>query len=383
MTAAMSHPAVFFDGMLLFILFCIAALMLFSVAFGALAIKYRRQNDRMAARWARLEAEWEPLVVAVLDGDRTAEDMAAHVDRKDRLYFVDFLTRFAKRLRGETRDQLDALALPYLDAVGAHLTYPAPAQRARAVQALGLLGFTHFADRLVTALDDESPLVAMLAARALSRRDHPQYVGAVIDRLYRFDNWSPRFLASMLAAVGPDAVPQLRTAYADSARPPQTRAVAAEALRWLNDIPAVDIAARVLEEEFERERPGDAPPTPANREETAGDDALNARRDLAASSLRLLRNLGRPEHARKARDLCASPDFVVRAFALRALGRIGDASDVSRLEGALEDESVWVVLHAAHALRELGAETKLRDIAARPHPRADIARQVLAEGVGS
>lgn len=361
----------------------------------------------------RMEAEWEPYVVSVLNGEQLPIPVEEYVRKDDRLYFVDFLTRFAMRFQGEELLKIAALARPFLEDIAEHLRSKAAAQRARAVQTLGLLGFARYSAEIVNALEDESPLVAMLAARALAHKDHPEFVAPVILRLYRFSQWSPKFLASMLSAVGPKAAPLLRAAYADQSNDSQVRAVAAETLRLLNDLPSGEIAATVLDQEKEsenlaesvRRRPGadetraaamgearsewPDPAAVSSWSSLASSSADRAplegephpHRDLIATSLRLVRNLGRQEHAVKARLFCDSADFVIRECAYRALGRIGNGEDIARLQRALEDSSVWVALHAARALRELGADKKLRELASIVHPHSDVARQVLAESI--
>lgn len=388
------------NGMLLFLVMTTVIVFFLALAFSVSAISFRRENNKKAERWNRLETQWEPLILSVMEGEGRPEAVWEHVEKKDRLYFIDFLMRFARRFRGEELQVLSDLARPFLGEVAGHLKSHPPAQRARAIQALGFLGFRHYVNDIVAALNDTSPLVAMVAARVLAQREHPQYVSQVVDALHRFDDWSPKFLAAMLSAVGPEAAPVLREAYADSSRPLNIRAVSAEALRELNDFPAADLAAKVLGEEREPESavhregaPKEAemaaprPEMPAvavdeeRLEEGPISDQPNPHRDLIASSLRLVRSMGRPAHAEMVRPLCSSVDFVVRAFACRALGKIGSRSDIARLEAALMDASIWVALHAARALRELGADDTLREIAAQKHPRMGVASQVLAEAI--
>lgn len=179
------------------------------------AVLLRLGNDRKARRWGRLEAAWEPACLDVVVGQEPLERMWALVAPRDRRYFLNFLLRFAKRVSGPERRIVDELAEPYLDLVVPQLRYRTPERRARAVQTLSKLGRRRYANRLLQALDDPSPLVAMVAARALARRESPDFAGAILQRLHRFDQWRPSFLASMLAAMGPAVAPTLRLALAD------------------------------------------------------------------------------------------------------------------------------------------------------------------------
>ena len=92
------------------------------------------------------------------------------------------------------------------------------------------------ADTVVAALDDRSPLVAMIAARALAKKETPQYAGAVLARLHRFTSWRPSFLASMLSSMGPEIAPILRSTLGNPAIDTQVRAIATMALRELHDL---------------------------------------------------------------------------------------------------------------------------------------------------
>ena len=61
------------------------------------------------------------------------------------------------------------------------------------------------------------------------------------------------------------------------------------------------------------------------------------------------------------------------------LGRIGDADDLEHLRSACEDESRWVALHAARALRNAGDTQTLHRLASSGRQRATLAMQVLSE----
>jgi HEAT repeat protein len=331
----------------------IAALLALSLLFALATLALRLRNALAARQSARRERAWTPLVLDVLAGDLPGAALAGRVAPGDRARFADFLVRFAQRLRGPERETLAALAGPYLADIGAQLRSSRPEIRARGILTLGALhGEDRFAD-LVAALDDPSPLVAMTAARALARRDHPQHLDAVLAHLHRFAAWDPTFLASLLAGAGPAAAPALRALLADAAAPVTGRVVAAEALRMLHDLAAADAAGAIV---------------------LAGADA-----ELVAAALRLLGAVGSPDQAPAVRAACASADAVARIHALAALGTLGDATDVPRLDAALDDADPWIALHAARSLRALGGDAAL-EAAAATRPRAAVmARQVLAE----
>ena len=325
----------------------------FSISFVAAALVLRWRNLRKARRWNVLEERWEAELLDFIAGDITADALRTRISRDDSRYFIDYLTRFARRMRGSERKMVEELAAPYLPLIVRQLRSRQAATRSRAVRSLSLLGLKSYAPEIIGALDDASPIVAMTAARGLSRRENPQYAPAVLLRLERFRDWSPAFLAAMLAGIGPDAATFLRGTLANERQPSSVRAVAADALRALNDIPAADVAATALLRERQR--------------------------DVIAAALRLLKQCGNAKHATAIRPLAHNPDDLIRAQALSALGTLGDSRDVSTLTAALSDPSIWVASHAAQALLANAGRSVLDGIAASAHPRADLARQVLVE----
>lgn len=331
----------------------VVVLALFALGFCLFTFYLRLRSRARERLWERLEARWRGrLLEALAEPDRLPALQDA-VEERYALFFVNFILRYSRRVKGEERELLKRAAAPWLDRVAERASSPGVERRARAIQTLGSLGLPRYADQLVEALDDASPLVAMVAARALARSGDVRQVEPLLRRLPRFRAWRESALAAMLAGIGGEAAPWLRETLADEDRDPWVRTVAADALVQLADLEAGDVAAHVLE--------------------TGGP------RELLAAALNLLAAVGRPEHAPVVRIRCASPDFVVRSRALRALGRLGEEDDAARLEAALDDPSPWVALHAARGLREVGGVEALRRVAESDHPRAAAARQVLTE----
>lgn len=336
----------------------LALLILGNVIFGAaavglalLALLLRLSNDRKAHRWARLEVLWQPRALDVVVGLEPPEKVWALVGPQDGLHFVNYLLRFAKLVTGSERRIVDDLAAPYLPLVLPQLKYRTVERRARAVQTLSILGSRTYTAIILAALDDPSPLVAMVAARALARGGSPDFAAGILGRMHRFDQWRPSFLASMLASMGPAVAPTLRSALADAVFHPTVRAVAADALRELHDYLAADFAARVLEETTDR--------------------------NLIAATLNLMAHVGRAEHLPAIRRHVMSTEPIVRARAVAALGHVGAMQDLPFLIGAFHDESPWVALRAAEALYEAGAHDSLATLARADLARAPLARQLL------
>lgn len=339
------------------LLVVVAALFLVTLLFSAYAVALRMRNKARDRRRTAFGDRWrEPLLLAVADPD-AIDALRATIREDERLHFVGFAVQYARRLRGEGRAALRDIVRPYLGDVVARADARSVEVRARAIQTLGMLGLPEHAGRVISALDDPSPLVAMVAARALAQEESPAYAAAVLERLPRFDGWNRRFLASMLAAMGPQVGETLRRALADSQAEPKARAVLAEALQLQGDPLAGDVAVEVLQGTSDR--------------------------DLQAAALRLLHSVGRPQHAPVVRGFLDSGDAVVRTQALRALGSVGSESDVPRLLEAMADASPWTALSAARAVSAAGARSVLTEIGASESGAAGLARQVLAEGTAS
>ncbi len=322
-------------------------------ALAAAALVLRIRNDRKAAHWALLERRWEAKAVEVITELERPEAIWALVDRPDALRFLNFLLRFARRLTGAERKRVDELAAPYLDRILPQLKARSAERRARAIQTLTTLGSRRYAAQVLTSLDDRSPLVAMVAARSLARRESPDFAEPILRRLERFEHWRPSFLASMLASIGPAVAPALRAALVDARYQPRVRSVAADALRELNDYLSADAAALVLAEATDR--------------------------DLLIATLALIGHVGRADQVEMVRRHTEAAEPIVRSRAMSALGRIGSAADGERLVRGLDDPSPWVALRAAEALHE-ARHPALAAIAASDHPRAPLARQILAGG---
>jgi HEAT repeat protein len=342
------------EGLFMGLLAIVIVLFIATLVFSAYAIVLRFRSQARDRRRAANADKWRNrLLLALVDGGE-AKALQESIEEEERLPFVGFVVQYARRVRGEEREALARLVRPFLGPIAERAESDRVEIRARAIQTLGTLGLPDYAARVIAALDDPSPLVAMVAARTLALTGSHAHARAVLQKLPRFSGWNKRFLASMLAAMGPAVAPALRDGLSDERADARSRAVLAEALHLQGDPSAADVAAAVL--------------------------ATTSDRELLASVLRLLRDVGRPEHAEAVRAHVHSPDPVVRAQALRALGAVGDHSDIPCLVEAMRDSSPWAALHAAEGVRAAGGERVLAEIAASRDATdalGVLARQVL------
>jgi len=334
------------DRLLLWIIGVTLALFAVALGFTLLTLALRWRNDLRARARRGLEARWEPALMRVVVADGRPDEVHALVQPRQRLFFVEYLLRFAQRVRGRELEIVREIAAPYLPALREQLQSRHAERRARALQTLARLGPRAFAADIAASLDDPAPLVAMVAARGLASRETPEYAGPLVRSVQRFRHWNPAYLASLLTGMGVEAIPALRQAFVDGSLDPVARRVAADALHALDDIGAGDAAAEAVRIEQDEE--------------------------LVAASLRLLGRIGRPEHAAVARAALDSRSDLIRARAAHALGTLGGPQDLLRLRAAMDDEAPWVGLAAAEALLGGGGVALLQDAAAAPDGRAAL-----------
>ncbi len=334
------------------------ALLAVTVVFSVYAVVLRIRNDRREQRRTALAARWQDALLTALADSEKTPDLHRLVDPNRQLHFVGFVLQFARRVRGEETGLLRDIVRPFLGSVVARLDSDRVEVRARAVQTLGTLGLPDHERRVIEALADPSPLVAMVAARALAKEGDPQYAEFILAKIQRFTVWNRPYLASMLAAMGPEISAGLRRGLADPGLGAWARSVLAEALHIQRDFVAGDVAAGVV---------------------ATTDQRTAEERDLLVSALRLLAEVGRPEHVPVVRARLETHDVAVRAQALRALGRLGGQADLPLLVEALDDAFAWSALYAARGVRDAGGRDFLVEAAKSSDRRGRLAAQVLAE----
>lgn len=280
------------------------------------------------------------------------------IKRRNQIFFVRYLYRFAERLQGRELERVKELAQPYLSRIAKGLKGSYPELRARNVHILGTFGFPEYIDIIKTALNDKSPMVTMTAARTLARKEYPEHCKVILPVLSMFDQWSMSFLASMLAEMGIEAAPELRKTLSDDKQSIRVRIACAEALRTVGDLTSGDLVSELLGGETDSE--------------------------LLAALLRLIGQVGTSRHRPVVIELFNAHDFIVRVHALSAIGQIGKREDGELVQHALNDDSNWVVLRAVKTLHQLGRTDILEAAEHTDDPRrAQIIRQVLAEEVGA
>jgi hypothetical protein len=347
-------PIPFSDRIFWLLSLSIIVVVLCAIGMITAALLLRRRNNRTARQWAAREAVWDPVILEVLEEARPVEDLTRLVRPADRRYFVTYLLRYVRTVRGSGQELVRELARPYLPLVAAELRHRQPERRALAVQTLGELGPHEYRPRIAEALDDSAPLVTVIAAGALARDYSPDDVRHLLARVGQLELWTVRFLVSLLYRMGPESAWAFREVLGDAARPARVRTIAGHVLALFNDLPSGDIAARALE---------------------TADDV-----DLQVAALRVLERVGTAEHLVVVRRLARSPEAAVRGSAVRTLAAVGGEAELGIIRAALDDESHWVAIRAVRALRELGRTDLLRSLVEAGHRWSTAVQEVFLPG---
>lgn len=310
------------------------------------AVVLHARAEHVERRRARRTARWTPRLLALLDGDVSAEAFAASIRPHQRDDMLRFLTTYAVRVKGGDRRRLAAAAAPLLSIARRRLTSRSPEWRAFGVHALGLLSEDAPLVTLGTALRDPSRRVGLAAARALAQTQNPLAARVMLTALSRFGGAHKANVTSLLTQFGLRAGEPIREAVVHRRTDPLARVAAIEALEQLSYVPASGDARALLT------RP-------------------DVDRETRAALLRFLGAVGGSKDAAAVRPFCDSPDDVLRIHAVGALGRLQcGPEDTWRLRQALKDPNGWVALRASEALG--------RPLAAPPPPRRPSLTEVHA-----
>lgn len=329
------------------------ALVVLAGFFVAFTILLRFQNEREARTWERVTSRWEPLILEVLTEQLDPKQLQEEVGPGEEVVFLEYILRYAQRLKSGEQDLLQEAVTPFLPAIVPRLQHRRIGVRARAVQTLGTLGLPEYTEDLKTAIQDPSPYVAAIAGRLLAHEVGAASAADLCASLARFQNFRTWYLVDMVVAMGPGAIPAIRETLADPDMPTRTRAVVAHALSVLRDLGAADLAANIAVGERDPQ--------------------------FLSSLLRLLSQVGTAEHAISAREHLESPEFFVRAAATKTLAELGSEDDLPLLVEMLSDESTWVKMAAARGVYRLGGKATLYALTEGEDPSSPWFRQILAE----
>lgn len=316
-----------------------------------MTLHLHQKNQRTAQKWAEMETRWQPLLLKTLGGEMWPEELQAQIYPGEGFYFIDYLTRYAEKLSGESRQRATALASPYLPQLLNRVKQGDAEQRARAILTLSILAPEGHQSRMVEALEDESPLVSTMAARALAENGSISHLAPILEKMPRFRSWSQSYLVSMLVSLAKEHPEKLREALVLTHQPNWVKTVIIKALTEIKDWHTLPLAVQFLQED--------------------------AHREVQAASLQFLARIGHEGLLDLIRKKCLDEDFVIRLNAVKALANLGNVEDRDRLLHLLHDPSQWIAYQAALALKSTRHFDELLAVALSEHPRSELAREVL------
>jgi hypothetical protein len=158
------------------IVVALATLAALNAVFALLIILLRVFNERSASRRARQEETWYPKLIGMVSNDSDPEALREEVEAGERDAVVEIAWSVARRVRGADRERVRRFASPLLSGTIADLGSRRAETRARALQIVSCLGEERHEAIFVTCLDDPSPLVSLVAARALCQPSRARWV---------------------------------------------------------------------------------------------------------------------------------------------------------------------------------------------------------------
>lgn len=317
---------------------------------GLQIIALRMSMRRTQRREQALTLKWRPLLNAAIAGEELGN--LPELPWRDRVLFIKLWLHLQQAVRGEASEGLNAIArrLGCDEHMRKLLVSGNRAERLLATLALG-----HMRDReswpaLARAVHAADSASSVHALWALVQTDAARAAYEMAPLLLRRDDWPLSQLGNILQNARSEWQPVLAEALSRTSPeelPPALRLVAALRI----DLPQAQLQAYL-----------DSPHV-----------------DVVLAALRLARS---PHVIGQVRRHLASTDWRIRLQAVRALGELGDRSDVARLRTLLSDPEWWVRYRAAQALLALPFLTEaelaqLRDSSDRY--AADMLTQVLAE----
>lgn len=326
----------------------LAATMLF-----ALQIVYLRAMLRRRERDERtFLATWRPILLSSLTS--AAPAALPELASRDRLFFLKLWNHLQESLRGAATSSLNEIAYRVgCDAFSRRLLRRGNrAERLLATLTLGHLRDRAAWDMLVTQTLSADNTTSINALRALVQIDAEATAQQLTPLLLARDDWPIARLAVLLQ--------EAKTEFAGELLDATGQAKPKELLRALRLIEALRLTL---------------PPTVLARILDHEEDA-----ELVSAALRVSIAPALLSHIR---PHLLHQDWRVRLQAAKALGRIGEPTDIERLIPLLSDTEWWVRYRAAHALIDMPffGRAKLASLHAKLSDRfaRDMLSQVLAE----
>jgi len=340
----------------IFLILLISILLLFFIVLLLVSAAFllRLKNNRARRRFTRLEKEWEPRIFGILNQENSdPNELYRRIRSGDRIFFIRFIVRILRNLKGEERQMMRDLSQPFVDLLQSRLRSGKQSDQVQVlhlIQEVGIWGFELGVQKLLL---HRNRSLGILAMRVICQPDNVLMYPFLISHLHRFRNWDNKLLSSILAEGGADVAPVFRSIIGDSNSDPWLFILSADTLRRLGDY----ASSSVLRERM----------------------SLLKNREQITAALRLMEKVGGPEEVPLLLPLLESGDPVIRSNVIRTVGAVAPDSFIDILMEALSDRSIWVSTAAAVALAKGGLSEALQVQIDTGHPRALLLQQVIAE----
>ncbi len=303
------------------------------------------------------EGQWQPLLAQCLFA---VPQTLPNVPRNMRYHFLRAWNFHHESLVGASQQNLEALAKEMnLQGIAREMMHTGSLRE----QLMAVMTLGHLRDRtqwhdLRALVASPSPMLSLLAARALLDIDAPATLAWLVTVMAARDDWPMSRVVSMLREVGPDAVTLPLISAAEAAiRAEGGEEQVSRLLRMMDTAHIERVSPVAVKIAREIRNP-----------------------ELIAAALRMIRD---PRGLDIVRAHARHESWFVRASAIQVLGRIGDSSDVALLTKLLSDSHWWVRYRSARALLTLPDTpiARLEQIRNTLEDRfaADILGQAIAE----
>ncbi len=305
--------------------------MVIAVALIVYTVGMRLVTETRERRERILRKAWIRTISRYLAGDDRAADSIRGLEGKLFRKLVGLLTEYLMDLEGEDRGKLTALLTErnYTRHLRELLTSRREEDRLFAANLLGVLRGGKAIPDLRQALEDRSEMVRLAAASALMQAGDTDSVPDLLQRL----GGNPRLrerLRYLLFEFGPRILPQLGDMLLQETLEPWGMVTILEVMRtYAYSEKATEILYLAT---------------------------TTRHREVRLAAIKALSAFDDPTLGGYFEDCLEDPDPVVRAYAAKAMGNIGDDTVVPRMTSLLAESDFWVVKTVAEALLDLGEQ---------------------------
>lgn len=348
MIPAFAHDLAFLWG----IAFVLGALLLALAGLGAHLQYTRTRHQRRRIQW---HERWERDIVGWLFQEGDLPESFQHLGPQDRSTLIAFLLRVLGIIGGPERGRILALyhQLGLTQGLETRLRSRKPRTRAIAALEVGSFQAPEHYPRLVELLEDPVPHVAHAAARSLALGAGMAQVEPVMAWILRQEFFQRDRILWILESFGPAVLDWLEARPADD-RDPREQLLYLQLVSSLRYAPNPDRVFQALRE-------GDL--------------------ECQAAALRALGELLHPDGWEACLPFAESPQWVLRARAMKVLGILGGLQALGPLLRGLEDPVFEVRRNAADGLVHLGPAGRTALECVRTDPHSDPFARDLAEEV--